>query len=69
MNMKLVGLLVAVVIILLGLLVMMVRAKPEAPVAAPVAVTTPEKPAGPRPGRGGSYTKTPPGKYEYTTPK
>ena len=67
MNMKLVGLLVAVIVILLGLLGMMMRAKPE--VVEPVAVTAPA-PIQPKPNpRGGSYKKTPPGKYEYTTPK
>ena len=68
MNMKLVGLLVAVIVILLGLLVTMMRAKPEVP--APVAVTAPAPILQPKPNpRGGSYKKTPPGKYEYTTPK
>ena len=68
MNIKLVGLLVAMVVILLGLLVMMLRATPEAP--APVAVTAPPPIEQPKPNpRGGSYKKTPPGKYEYTTPK
>lgn len=52
MNMKLVGLLVAVIVILLGLLVMMMRAKPE--VVEPVAVTAPA-PIQPKPNpRGGS---------------
>ena len=71
MNTKLVGLLVAVVILLLGVIVwMMTAGKSETPVSAPTAVAAPPPTDLPKPNpRGGSFKKSPPGKYEYTTPK
>jgi hypothetical protein len=68
MNMKLIGLLIGAVIILLGLVAVMMGGKTEQP--APVANTAPvaiEKPRSDP--RRGSFKKSDPGKYEYTTPR
>jgi len=68
MNMKLIGLLIGAVVILLGLVALMLGGKPEQP--APVAATAPAPIETPRSDpRRGSFKKSEPGKYEYTTPK
>lgn len=55
MNMKLVGLLIAVVILLLGVVAMLLNRTPEPRATVPVAVT-PSRPDLPKPNpRGGSY--------------
>jgi hypothetical protein len=68
MNMKLVGLLIAVVILLLGVVAMLLNRTPEPRATVPVAVT-PSRPDLPKPNpRGGSYKKSEPGKWEWTEP-
>lgn len=68
MNMKLVGLLVAAVVLLLGVVALMLnnQAKEPAPVVAPAPAPVEKKGLDPR---RGSFKKSEPGKYEYQTPK
>lgn len=68
MNMKLIGLLIGAIVILLGLVALMMGGKTEQP--TPVAATAPAPIEKPRSDpRRGSFKKSDPGKYEYTTPR
>lgn len=67
MSAKMIGLLVAVVVILLGLLIVMLNSKPQqtVPVATPAPVTT----VAPNlDKKRGSFKKSEPGKYGYRSP-
>lgn len=70
MSYKLIALLIAVVVALLGLTIALLTNKPAA-TPAPVAVEAPPPPPEqPKPNpHGGYYKKSKPGSYGYTTPK
>ncbi len=69
MNMKLISLLVAVVIVLLGVVVLMLGGKPDA--SSPTAAAAPSPTAQPKPNpRAGSFKRSDPDKnYGYESPK
>ena len=67
MSAKMIGLLVAVVVILLGILIAVMSNKPEQP--APVATPAPVSTVAPNlEKKRGSFKKSEPGKYGYRSP-
>lgn len=72
MNMKLVALLIAVVIALLGIVIALSGKKADQPQPQPVATVSPAPPPVVRPrdnSRDGSFKKAKPSTYGYETPK
>jgi hypothetical protein len=70
MSTKLVGILVAVIVILLGILIAVMNSKPEQPapaaIVAPAAAVQTEPPHLDK--KRGSFKKSEPGKYGYRSP-